>query len=109
MDVLLYDTKKTVNYTVAVSHTVVFKHFIANSEIHTLPDDKIFLNSTPTENAPWMYNSYLQNNREYQSYFYSWSDCNSEIPEILQVNIRDFMKGVKVQLRKTMKFGETSW
>ena len=52
MDVLLYDTKKTVNYTVAVSHTVVFKHFIANSEIHTLPDDKIFLNSTPTENAP---------------------------------------------------------
>lgn len=52
MDVLLYDTKKTVNYTVAVSHTVVFKHFIANSEIHTLPHDKIFLSLTPTENAP---------------------------------------------------------
>ena len=52
MDVLLYDNKKTVNYTVTVSHTVVFKHFIANSVIHTLPDDKIFLSSTPTENAP---------------------------------------------------------
>lgn len=52
MDVLLYDTKKTVSYTVAVSHTVVFKHFIANSEIHTLPHDKIFLSLTPTENAP---------------------------------------------------------